>query len=181
MADRWCVDLDHGFLCPRTEFDLLGHRKPWPWIGDQRPGDNLYTNSVVAFDADTGELKGYHQYHHKGSGFGDEVSAPLLIDVPRNGQTLKTLVHPARNGYLWMLERTANAINFVEAQPYVDQNVFTSIDPSRGGLNTIRSGNQELTSLQNFARHFGVAKIGLPRRITRALVTFIFQRTKIFV
>jgi alcohol dehydrogenase (cytochrome c) len=42
------------------------------------------------------------------------------------------LVHPARNGYLWLLEREANAINFVDAKPYVDQNVFASIDPVTG-------------------------------------------------
>ena len=109
-----------------------GTGNPGPWIGDQRPGDNLYTNSVVAFDAGTGELKAYHQYHHNGSWDWDEVSAPILIDVPRNGRTIKSLVHPARNGYLWMLERTADAINFIEAQPYVDQNVFTSLDPVTG-------------------------------------------------
>ncbi len=121
-----------GSYDPELNLTYWGTGNPGPWIGDQRPGDNLYTNSVVAFDADTGELKGYHQYHHNGSWDWDEVSAPILIDVPRDGRTLKTLVHPARNGYLWMLERTADAINFVEAQPYVYQNVFTEIDPVTG-------------------------------------------------
>ena len=121
-----------GSYDPELNLTYWGTGNPGPWIGDQRPGDNLYTNSVVALDADTGELKGYHQYHHNGSWDWDEVSAPILIDVPRDGRTLKTLVHPARNGYLWMLERTADAINFVEAQPYVYQNVFTAIDPATG-------------------------------------------------
>ncbi len=121
-----------GSFDPELNLTYWGTGNPGPWIGDQRPGDNLYTNSVVAFDADTGELKGYHQYHHNGSWDWDEVSAPLLIDVPRAGRTIKSLVHPARNGYLWLLEREANAINFVDAQPYVDQNVFTSIDPVTG-------------------------------------------------
>ena len=121
-----------GSYDPELNLTYWGTGNPGPWIGDQRPGDNLYTNSVIALDADTGELKGYHQYHHNGSWDWDEVSAPLLIDVPRDGRTIPTLVHPARNGYLWMLERTADAINFVEAQPYVDQNVFTAIDPVTG-------------------------------------------------
>ena len=72
------------------------------------------------------------KYHWNGSWDWDEVSAPLLIDVPRDGRTIKSLVHPARNGYLWLLEREANAINFVDANPYVDQNVFASIDPVTG-------------------------------------------------
>ena len=121
-----------GSFDPELNLTYWGTGNPGPWIGDQRPGDNLYTNSVVAFDADTGELKGYHQYHHNGSWDWDEVSAPLLIDVPRNGRTIKSLVHPARNGYLWLLERTADAITFVDANPYVDQNVFASIDPVTG-------------------------------------------------
>ena len=121
-----------GSFDPELNLTYWGTGNPGPWIGDQRPGDNLYTNSVVAFDADTGELKGHHQYHWNGSWDWDEVSAPLLIDVPRNGRTIKSLVHPARNGYLWLLERTAGAINFVDANPYVDQNVFASIDPVTG-------------------------------------------------
>ena len=121
-----------GSFDPELNLTYWGTGNPGPWIGDQRPGDNLYTNSVVAFDADTGELKGYHQYHWNGSWDWDEVSAPLLIDVPRDGRTIPTLVHPARNGYLWMLERGPDAITFVAAQPYVDQNVFTAIDPVTG-------------------------------------------------
>ena len=121
-----------GSFDPELNLTYWGTGNPGPWIGDQRPGDNLYTNSVVAFDADTGELKGYHQYHWNGSWDWDEVSAPLLIDVPRDGRTIPTLVHPARNGYLWMLERGPDAITFVDAEPYVDQNVFTAIDPVTG-------------------------------------------------
>ena len=121
-----------GSFDPELNLTYWGTGNPGPWIGDQRPGDNLYTNSVVAFDADTGELKGYHQYHWNGSWDWDEVSAPLLIDVQRDGRTIPTLVHPARNGYLWMLERGPDAITFVDAQPYVDQNVFTAIDPVTG-------------------------------------------------
>ena len=121
-----------GSFDPELNLTYWGTGNPGPWIGDQRPGDNLYTNSVVAFDADTGELKGYHQYHWNGSWDWDEVSAPLLIDVPRDGRTIPTLVHPARNGYLWLLERGPDAITFVDAQAYVDQNVFTAIDPVTG-------------------------------------------------
>lgn len=102
------------------------------WMGDSRPGDNLYANSVLALDADTGAIKGYHQYHHNESWDWDEVSAPLLLDVPKNGNTIKALIHPGRNGYLWTLERKADGIKFVNAQPYVKQDVFSSIDPETG-------------------------------------------------
>ena len=52
--------------------------------------------------------------------------------MQRDGRTIKSLVHPARNGYLWLLERTADAIKFVDAKPFVKQNAFTSIDPKTG-------------------------------------------------
>ena len=117
-----------GSYDPELNLAYWGTGNAAPWTGDQRPGDNLYANSVVAFDTGTGKLRSYHQYHHNGSWDWDEASAPLLIDVPRNGRTIRTLVHPGRSGYLWMLERTTDAINFVDAWPYVTQNVFTEID-----------------------------------------------------
>jgi alcohol dehydrogenase (cytochrome c) len=121
-----------GSFDPELNLTYWGTGNAGPWIGDQRPGDNLYANSVVALDADTGELKAHHQYHHNGSWDWDEVSAPLLIDVERGGRTIKGLVHPARNGYLWLLERALDSISFVDAEPFVYQNVFTDIDPQTG-------------------------------------------------
>ncbi len=109
-----------------------GTGNPGPWIGDMRPGDNLYTNSVLALDASTGEIKGYHQYHHNGSWDWDEIDSPLLIDIERDGRTIPALVHPGRNGYLWLLERQADGIRFVDAHRYVYQNAFTAIDRQTG-------------------------------------------------
>lgn len=121
-----------GNYDPELGITYWGTGNPGPWIGDARPGDNLYANSVVALDVETGELRGYHQYHWNGSWDWDEVSTPLLVDVERGGRTIRSLVHPGRNGYLWILERSEDGIGFVDAQPYVTQNVFTSIDPETG-------------------------------------------------
>ena len=121
-----------GHYDPELGLTYWGTGNPGPWIGDQRPGDNLYTNSVIALAVDTGQLVAHHQYHWNGSWDWDEVSTPLLIDVERDGRTLAGLVHPGRNGYLWILERDAETIRFVDARPFVRQNVFTSIDPETG-------------------------------------------------
>jgi len=121
-----------GHYDPDLGLTYWGTGNPGPWIGDQRPGDNLYTNSVIALAVDTGELVTHHQYHWNGSWDWDEVSTPLLIDVERDGRTIPSLVHPGRNGYLWILEREAEAIKFVAAQPFVRQNVFASLDPETG-------------------------------------------------
>jgi alcohol dehydrogenase (cytochrome c) len=121
-----------GTYDPELNQTYWGTGNPGPWIGEARPGDNLYANSVLALDADTGELKGYHQYHWNGSWDWDEVSAPLLIDVERDGRTIPGLVHAGRNGYLWLLERGREGIRYIDAEPYVFQNVFTRLDPETG-------------------------------------------------
>jgi alcohol dehydrogenase (cytochrome c) len=101
-------------------------------MGDQRPGDNLYTSSTLAIDVATGRIKGHHQYHPNDSWDWDEVSPPILVDYQRQGRTIKGLIDVARDGYLWFLERTDGPINFVEGTPYVKQNVFRSLDPKTG-------------------------------------------------
>jgi alcohol dehydrogenase (cytochrome c) len=121
-----------GTYDPQLNLTYWGTGNPGPWTGDTRPGDNLYTTSVVAFDADTGEIRGYHQYHWNDSWDWDEVDAPLLIDIERDRRTVPALVHPGRNGYLWLLERRADGIGFIDAYPYVHQDVFTRLDPTTG-------------------------------------------------
>ena len=121
-----------GHYDPELGLAYFGTGNPGPWIGDQRPGDNLYTNSVIALDVENGEIRAHHQYHWNGSWDWDEVSTPILMPVERAGREFNALVHPGRNGYLWTLERQANRIGFVDAEPYVYQNAFLSIDPETG-------------------------------------------------
>jgi alcohol dehydrogenase (cytochrome c) len=121
-----------GNYDPDTNLAYWGVGNGGPWMGDQRPGDNLYTASTIAIDVASGKIKGYHQYNPNESWDWDEVSPPLLIDFQRNGKTIKGLVDVARDGYLWFLERTAGPINYVSGTPYVKQNVFKSLNPETG-------------------------------------------------
>jgi alcohol dehydrogenase (cytochrome c) len=117
---------------PQTNLAYWGTGNGGPWMGDLRPGDNLYTSSTLAIDVATGAIKGYHQYHPNDSWDWDEVSPPILVDYQRNGKTIKGLIDVARDGYLWFLERTNGQINYVDGRPYVKQNVFKSLDPKTG-------------------------------------------------
>lgn len=121
-----------GNYDPETKLAYFGTGNGGPTIGDNRPGDNLYTASTIAFDVATGAIKGYHQYHPNDSWDYDEVSPPILVDYQRNGRTIKGLIDVARDGYLWFLERSDGPIKFVEGKPYVFNNVIRGIDPVTG-------------------------------------------------
>jgi len=118
---------------PESNLAYWGTGNGGPWMGDRRPGDNLYTSSTVAIDVKTGQIKGHFQYSPNESWDWDEVSPPVLIDFQRGGRTVRGLVNVARNGYIWFLERTTQGpVRFVDATPYVKQNVFRSVDPKTG-------------------------------------------------
>ena len=121
-----------GTYDPDTNLSYWGTGNPAPWPTEGRKGDNLYTTSTIALNVDTGAIKGHHQYHPNDAWDWDEVSAPLLIDTEVKGKKIKAAVHAGRNGYLWMLERSGEKINFVDAIPYVHNNVFKSIDAKTG-------------------------------------------------
>ena len=96
-----------GNYDPETNLAYWGTGNGGPTMGDQRPGDNLYTTSTIALDVATGAIKGHFQYHPNDSWDWDEVSPPILVDYQRNGRTIKGLIDVARDGYLWFLERSA--------------------------------------------------------------------------
>src|SRR5579862_9662974 len=121
-----------GNYDPATNIAYWGVGNGGPWMGDQRPGDNLYTSSTIALDVATGAIKAHYQYHPNDSWDWDEVSPPILVDFQRNGRSIKGLIDVARDGYLRFLERTAGPIRFIEGAPYVTQNVFKRLDPETG-------------------------------------------------
>src|SRR5258705_595306 len=119
-----------GVYDPATNTTYWGTGNPGPWVADERPGDNLYTNSTLAIDVDTGTIKSYFQYTPHDSWDWDEVSAPLLIDTEVDGKVVRTATHAGRNGYLWLLDR--DRLKFLHAFPFANNNVFTSIDSTTG-------------------------------------------------
>ncbi len=121
-----------GNYDPELNLVYWGTGNPGPWPPDVRKGDNLYATSLLAIDPDTGAIKAYHQYQWNDGWDWDEVRPPLLIDIEKNGRTIKELVHAGRDGYLWQFERAPDKINYISAQPFVYQNVFTSLDPETG-------------------------------------------------
>jgi alcohol dehydrogenase (cytochrome c) len=83
-----------GTYDAETNIAYWGTGNGGPWMGDQRPGDNLYTSSVLALDVKTGAIKGHFQYHQNDSWDWDEVSPPLLVDYRRGERTVKVSSTP---------------------------------------------------------------------------------------
>jgi alcohol dehydrogenase (cytochrome c) len=95
-----------------------------------RPGDNLFTNSAVSYDPDTGKMNWYFQYTPGDMWDYDEVGTHILIDGQVGGQARKLITHSARNGFLYTMERTNGAM--VLAKPYTEVNWTKGIDQKTG-------------------------------------------------
>ena len=103
----------------------IGNAGP-DWYADQRPGDNLYTDSVVALDADSGRLKWHYQFTPHDRYDYDSVQVPILADLTWNGAPLKAMLWANRNGNFYVLERETG--KFLVGQPFVKVNWMSHFD-----------------------------------------------------
>ena len=112
-----------------AELDLLywPTGNPCPDLnGDRRPGDNLYTNSVLALKPATGALEWYFQFTPHDTHDWDAQEPLLLIDEEFQGRPRKLLVQGNRNGFLYVLDRTNG--EFLLGEPFVNQTWAEGID-----------------------------------------------------
>jgi alcohol dehydrogenase (cytochrome c) len=121
-----------GSYDPSTKLTIWGTGNPVPIYDPQaRPGDNLYTNSVVALNVDTGQLAWYFQYTPNDSWDFDEVGIHMLYDTTINGRSRKVVSHFARNGFYYSLDRTNG--EFLKGGQYVnDLNWTRGLNPRTG-------------------------------------------------
>ena len=99
------------------------------FAGDSRPGDDLYTSSVLALDPDTGKLQWYFQFTPHDLYDYDATQTPVLVDVEDGGVTRRLMVQANRNGFLYILDRTNG--KFLKATPFVQKlNWATGVDAS---------------------------------------------------
>jgi len=116
-----------GTYDPELNLIYWGTANPGPGMdGDVRAGDNLYTNSLVALDADTGKLKWYFQFTPHDTHDWDAVEDPVLIDMVVQGRKIKAVVQANRNGFFYALDRTNG--QFLHASPYTKITWATGID-----------------------------------------------------
>src|SRR5947208_325987 len=121
-----------GSYDPATHLTIWGTGNPVPsYDPESRPGDNLYTNSAVALDIETGKLVWHYQYTPNDSWDYDENGIHMLYDVNINGETRKVVSHFGRNGFFYSLDR-ANG-SFIKGGQYVNELNWTKgLDPKTG-------------------------------------------------
>lgn len=99
------------------------------FVGDSRPGDDLYTDCVLALNPDTGELKWYFQFAPHDLFDYDANETPVLADVEQNGEVQRLLIQANRNGFFYLLDRVNG--RFLQATPFVEKlNWAKGIDKS---------------------------------------------------
>jgi len=128
-----------GTYDPELNTIFWGTSNPAPdFDGGPRPGDDLYTDCLLAIDPDTGKLKWYYQFTPHDLFDYDAVETPMLVDATFRGQPRKLVVEANRNGFLYVLDRATG--KFLSATPFVEKLNWASKIDERG--RPVRTGFQ---------------------------------------
>ena len=124
-----------GSYDPELNLTYWGIGNPGPdWNNAQRPGDNLYSDSVVALDADTGKLKWHFQFTPNDNYDYDSVQVPVLADLQWQGKPTKAMLWANRNGFFYVLDRVTG--KFLLGLPFAKVNWASSLDKNGRPIQT---------------------------------------------
>jgi len=116
-----------GSYDPVLNLVYWGTGNPGPdWNPAQRPGDNLYTDSVVALNPDTGKLQWHFQFTPNDGYDYDSTQVPVLADMEWNGKPAKVMLWANRNGFFYVLDRATG--QFLQGAPFVKVNWASGLD-----------------------------------------------------
>jgi alcohol dehydrogenase (cytochrome c) len=118
-----------GSYDPELNLTYWGVGNPGPdWNAAQRKGSNLYSDSAVALDADTGKLKWHFQFTPNDPYDYDSVQVPVLADADWNGRRRKLMLWANRNGFFYVLDRTNG--EYLSGHPFVKVTWASGLDDS---------------------------------------------------
>jgi lanthanide-dependent methanol dehydrogenase len=117
---------------PARDLVYHGTGNPGPWNPEQRPGDNKWTAGIFARRGATGEAIWYYQWSPHDLHDYDGVNENVLLDLTIDGKPRPVLVHPDRNGYVYLLDRTSGEV--LSADPFVPVTTSTGVDMQTGRL-----------------------------------------------
>jgi PQQ-dependent dehydrogenase (methanol/ethanol family) len=111
---------------PKLNLVIYGTGNPGPWNSNQRPGDNLWTSTIFGRDADTGEAVWAVQLNPHDLYDYDEINENLLLDLPIAGKMRPVVVHPGRNGFMYVIDRATGQV--YSADKYDNQTSMFGVD-----------------------------------------------------
>jgi alcohol dehydrogenase (cytochrome c) len=124
-----------GTYDPALNLTYWGVGNPGPdYNPAQRPGDNLYTDSVVALDADTGALTWHFQFTPNDAYDFDAAQVPVLVDASWQGVPSKLMLFANRNGFFYVLDRATG--RFLLGKPFVKVNWASGLDAAGRPIQT---------------------------------------------
>jgi PQQ-dependent dehydrogenase (methanol/ethanol family) len=121
---------------PQLKLIYYGTGNPGPWNPAQRPGDNKWTTGVFARDIATGQARWFYQSSPHDLFDHDDINEQVLLDLPINGRVTPVLVRPARNGYMYVIDRRTGQV--YSADPYGFINSMSGVDLRTGRLQMVK-------------------------------------------
>jgi PQQ-dependent dehydrogenase (methanol/ethanol family) len=122
---------------PNLNLIYYGTGNPGPWNSNQRPGDNLWTTTLFARDADSGRAVWAIPLNPHDLWDYDEINENILTDLNIGGKTRHVLIHPGRNGYMYVIDRAIGQI--LSADQYDTVTSTTSVDLKTGKPRPVES------------------------------------------
>jgi PQQ-dependent dehydrogenase (methanol/ethanol family) len=125
-----------GWISYDPELDLIFHGtgNPGSWNPELRPGDNKWTAGIFARDPDDGQAVWYYQWSPHDLFDHDGINENVLLELPlgKDGAKRKVIVHPERNGYVYVLDRATGEV--ISATPFVRITASKGVDLKTGKL-----------------------------------------------
>ena len=115
---------------PQLDLMYWGIGNPAPWASQTRPGDNLYTSSVLAMRPKTGEIVWHYQFTPNDAYDYDACWELILADLNVQGRSRKVLMQLNRNGFVYVLDRASGEL--ISAKAYEKVNWASHVDPQTG-------------------------------------------------
>jgi alcohol dehydrogenase (cytochrome c) len=119
-----------GSYDPDLDLTYWGVGNPAPWASQSRPGDNLYTSSVLALRPKTGEIVWHYQFTPNDAYDYDASWELIIADIPVEGRPRKVVMQLNRNGFLYVLDRATGGL--IAANAYEKVNWASHVDPETG-------------------------------------------------
>ena len=117
---------------PASNLIFYGTGNPGVWNPELRPGDNKWSAGIFARNPDTGEAVWFYQASPHDLFDHDEINENVLVDLQINGENRKVILHPGRNGYMYVLDRSTGQV--ISATSFVYNTGSKGVDLSTGRL-----------------------------------------------